>query len=528
MIGFVLLPSLLVWSCANPIPPTGGPKDTTPPTLITEASTPNLLIHFDRKEVVLTFDEWVQLKDPAQQIVISPPLAKRPDIRLKGKSVHIKLDDDEVLREKTTYTINFGASIVDLSEGNPLDQFKYIFSTGSFIDSLKVSGTVVSATDGSPAKEVLVILHENLADSAFLRMTPTYFTKTDKFGYWEIEHVRSDTFKVYALSDLNFNYKYDQPGEAIAFLEQLVILPDTSDTPYVLNLFAEDQIPAILDINHRTPGVTRITLTTPGKDVAITPLESNREVSWLAKNDTLIIFNPDPDSFDVAIDISETRVDTIPVYGYPGQGAPQLTCTLPSKAIHPAKSLFLACSTPLSQIIQDSISCVLGDTSVYRNLDIRIDSTDNSQVIVAHSWQEKGAYRLMIPAGSMIDILGNTNDSLGIAFKVQTAGNFGDIYLQLEGLKDSVRYLVQLMQQNGTVIEQRVTDNSGDAKSNFPARTPQTYLIRIVEDSNANGRWDTGIFAQHQQPERVQVETLEPLRAGWDLEATLTWKEPQN
>ena len=519
---------LLLCGCANPIPPTGGPKDTTPPALVTEASTPNFLTQFDRKEILLTFDEWVLLKDPAQQIVISPPLAKRPDIRLKGKTVHIQFDPDEQFREQTTYTINFGGSIVDLTEGNAVDQFQYIFSTGTFIDSLKVSGAVVDAIDGSPSKDVLILLHDNLADSAFQKSTPTYFAKTDATGRWHIDHVRSDTFRVYALGDLNFNYKYDQPGEKIAFTDRLIILPDTTDTQYKLTLFSEDQLPAILDVNRRTAGVTRITLTTAPLDLSVTSMTTSPNIDWRTLRDSVFVFNPGVDSALVVLADRAIVLDTLRINGYPGQGAPKLICNPTAKSIHPAKPLVLQCNLPLSEVAAERVYGILADTIVMRDLDVSIDSLDNRYVRIAHRWQEKSAYRMVLPAGTIRDIFGQETDSMNIVFQVSSAGNFGKIFLQLEGLVDSVQYVVQLLQQNGSLADETLIRGGSDGKISFAALSPQSYQIRIAEDRNSNGRWDTGNFTQHRQPERVQIETLEPLRAGWDLQATLTWKEFQD
>jgi hypothetical protein len=526
--SFVLLGLLFFIGCANPIPPTGGPKDSTPPALITEESTPNFVTSFDQKEIILTFDEWIQLKDPFQQIVISPPLVKRPDIKVKGKSIRIVFDANEVLRPQTTYTINFGASIIDLAESNPLDQFQYIFSTGLFIDSLSISGTLVQSSDGMPAKDVLILLNENLSDTAFLKTTPTYFTKSDASGKWRINYIRSDTFKLYALKDLNANYKYDQPGEEIGFQNELIVLPDTSATSHKLTLFAEDLPPIVLGVNRKIPGVTKVNLTTPGKEIHVSSLTPDQQITWHAINDTVIIWHAGTDSTTLVINEGLTNLDTIRISGYPGQGAPPVVITSQSKTLHPTKPLVLQSKTPVQTVVPDLFYAILNDSIIVSDLRVWIDSLDDRSIYVSHKWEEKGNYQLVAPEGSITDLFGTQNDSTLLRFQVSAAGNFGQIFLKVNGLADSVHYLVQLLQQNGTVLDQFVLSDVSEGTGRFGPLSPQTYLIRIVEDLNANKRRDTGIFAQHRQPERVQTETLEPLRAGWDLEATVIWKEQQH
>jgi hypothetical protein len=183
---------------------------------------------------------------------------------------------------------------------------------------------------------------------------------------------------------------------------------------------------------------------------------------------------------------------------------------------------------PLRNVYPDNIYAILNDSVVVTDLSVRIDSTDDRLTEVTYAWQEKGMYELVIPTGSITDIFDREADTTDIGFQVSAAGNFGQIFLQINGLVDSIQYLVQLLQQNGTVLDQLVLSGVSEAKRTFPALSPQAYVIRIVEDRNGNKRRDTGIFAQQRQPERVQIETLEPLRAGWDLEATMSWKEQQH
>lgn len=233
---FVLL--LIVGSCANPVAPTGGPKDETPPVFL--GSDPvNRSRNFHSDRIRMSFDEFVVLKDLNKQLLISPPMKNKPEIRTKGKGVQVKMNPEEQLQENTTYTIYFGDAIVDLHESNPLSNFQYVFSTGPEIDSLSIRGKVVSADYLLPEEGVFVCLYINNNDTIPLdslpqTVRPYYVAKTNKDGLFEINNIRKDNYLIFAVRDANANYINDMPNETIAFDDKLVLpeevydyLPDT-------------------------------------------------------------------------------------------------------------------------------------------------------------------------------------------------------------------------------------------------------------------------------------------------------------
>ena len=229
---------LLFNSCAQVGRLTGGPEDETPPALIEEESTPSLQTNFTKQTIKLAFDEWLKLDNNYfKEVVISPPLLYNPEIKLKGKSVLFSFHEDEVLKEEATYTINFGKAIKDLTVGNVVDNLRFVFSTGPFIDSLEVKGTVIDVEEGKGVADALLMLYDNLADSVVRTERPFYFARTDKSGNFKIENVKSDTFKVVAMVDNNFNYFFDLEKEKIGFLEEPIILPDSNLTSLNLTLF---------------------------------------------------------------------------------------------------------------------------------------------------------------------------------------------------------------------------------------------------------------------------------------------------
>lgn len=211
--------TFLALSCAKIVTPTGGPKDITPPQI--KSSEPeNYSTRFQAKEINITFDEFIQLKDINKSLIISPPLSDKPIIRVKGKSLIIRFESE--LRDSTTYNIYFGEALQDFNEGNPYKNFQYVLSTGDFIDSLAISGQVLNSFDLTPIEDVFVMLYSDLADSVPYKQIPEYLSKTDKNGVFRINNLRNTTFKIFALKDGNNNYRFDINSENIGFCDSTV------------------------------------------------------------------------------------------------------------------------------------------------------------------------------------------------------------------------------------------------------------------------------------------------------------------
>ncbi len=211
---------LFLLGCAQQGSLTGGAKDEKPPVLV-KSEPGNFSTHFTAKKVTLTFDEYFELRGIGQKLVVSPPMDKKPEFKLKGKELEIVFKDS--LQPNRTYALNFGDALVDLNEANPLKNFQYVFSTGSEIDSLEASGKVVLAFDGKPAEDVLVMLYAGTSDSMPIKEIPIYISRTDKEGKFTLRNMAAGSYKIFALKDANSNMLFDQPTEAVAFLDSLVV-----------------------------------------------------------------------------------------------------------------------------------------------------------------------------------------------------------------------------------------------------------------------------------------------------------------
>jgi hypothetical protein len=220
---FTILSLLIFFAgCAKIGSPTGGPKDETPPKVVRSVPE-NYSTNFDNKRIEVEFDEFIQLKNINQELVVSPPQKDKPVVRLRNKVMLIDLQEE--LIDSTTYTLNFGQAIVDNNESNMLENYLFVFSTGSYIDSLGVSGKIVNAFDLKPSEDpVTIMLYDKFYDSVPYLEIPAYIGKSNKKGYFEVNNLKSDTFKVFALKDKNYNLIYDLPDEEIAFLDTNLVL----------------------------------------------------------------------------------------------------------------------------------------------------------------------------------------------------------------------------------------------------------------------------------------------------------------
>ncbi|MFT4533702.1 MAG: hypothetical protein ACI9P5_001053 [Saprospiraceae bacterium] len=246
---------MLLWSCASTGRPSGGPKDTTAPSLVVEESSLNFSTNYTPKKIELVFDEWIELKNQAKEILISPPFFKKPKITQRGKKVTVEFPEDEPLRKDATYTLNFGQSIVDFTEANPVEGFRFLFATGDKIDSLTFGGTIVDAYGGEPIKDVLIMLYDVLGDSVVVSEKPFYYARADDNGGFNFENLKNDTFKLIVIEDLNLNYLLDDELERLAFIDSTFMLNDSSGFSPELRLFAPQQSTRIINSNSKTQGL---------------------------------------------------------------------------------------------------------------------------------------------------------------------------------------------------------------------------------------------------------------------------------
>ncbi len=523
----VLLGSLLLlltlWQCANPISPTGGPRDEQPPRIDSTRSTPNMQTNFRPQEIELTFDEWVKLEQANQQVVISPPV-QGYEVSLKGKTVTVDLGDEDTLRTNVTYVIQFGEAVKDLTESNPAEDLRFVFSTGPYIDSLELSGQVLDAYTAEPVPQTLVMLYDNLADTVFRTTKPFYFGRTNEEGQFRISNLRPGQYKLTALEDADANYRFNQVAERIAFqAEPITISPDTS-ARISLRLFREELPLQVQEVDSSRWGLLKLTFNRPPTE----ELNLLTEETYLptGRADSLILWHQVASRWPLIITADTTLRDTLTVPAAPASRATAqeaiATFNIPGESPlkhSPAKPLRIGFSRPITAV-DTSLVSLLQDTLPDR-LPIRweIDSTDQRILSVRRGLKENANYRLEFLPGAVTDYWGiASTDTLQRRWTTVDIKNFGNLQIRYTNADTSIQYHIRLLVKGQEPVATFNYEGQGSYSDEVKSLAPGDYQLEIIEDLNRNDRWDAGKYDTKRQPERVFIRTLETLRANWDLE----------
>lgn len=526
---------LFFTACANPRSPTGGPKDVDPPRVVLDKSSENMQTNFTDRSFELRFNEWVKLNDVFNQVVVTPPLEYSPDISLKRKTVTFKFDGKEELREDATYIINFGEAVKDFNVGLSAEDLRFVFSTGDYIDSLSVQGKVVDAFTGKAVEDVIVMLYDNLADSVVRKERPFYFGKTSGSGTFRIDNVRADTFKIFALVDKNFNYLFDMASEQIAYQEEPFILTDSTKVNIELELFQEEQVLRL--VSKRTERYGKVTLTfnqSPEKDLTLSYDSVLQRQQIVYQQDSLHLWYQPKDSVDwsMYLEIQQDSVfyDTLKVKAgsissflakakLETEEVKKLEKKLNNHNLN--KPLPIVFNHPLASIDTNAI-VLLEDTtktSVKPMLEL---STDTVGLLnLKYDWSENMPYELLLLPGAVTDWYGLQNDSIVLEFTIPETKTFGNLILNLKGLKPNTSYIVQLYKGEELMNESTVRADSTFTKNymGYPAAiAPEpVYEVRVIEDRDNNGRWSPGNYSLKTQSEKMYFRKLGELRGNWDI-----------
>lgn len=561
---------ITMFGCAQQVAPTGGPKDDRPPEILSEVPA-NLSTNFLADEIIVSFDEFIQLKNTAEQVVISPPMLKAPSYQLKKKSLHIKFEQD--LAENTTYTINFGEAIRDNNEGNILKNYTYVFSTGSHLDSMQVKGKVTDAFTNEPLEDVLIMLYKNDLDSLPHDTIPNYFTRSGSDGSYHIKHVADQPYKIFALKDENSNYKFDIPEEQVGFLDTLIVpftppvaaLADSlqADTvqekltaapipSYEMKMFVEEDTTQFLKKSYCDHfGKLVFVYNRPVADLKVVIDGVVFKSQWALKDyntarDSIVLWTtgvlPDTMTLILRADLAQVT-DTIELVMKPRKDKIESSSRSKGKARQKQLEKFALTAKsippngrspkpgkPLTVIWNHPIlGTELSKLKLYQDsLRVKYDivSTDTSlrKFDLIYPWKTDSRYRVLILDSAFTDIYGLWNDTVDITFVGTDKKSFGELSLNISK-KPMVQIVVELLNLGKVVIAKKIVRESGIVR--FTGIDPGKYSIRVTKDLNANGRWDSGRYSQKLQPEPLKIiEHEAEVRANWDLE--LEWDPNEN
>ncbi len=527
--------SVLLGACANQVALSGGPRDEDPPQIDEEASIANYQTRFEIQDIELYFDEFVDLKDAAKQIVISPPLEFAPQIGSRLKKVFVAFNESEVLKEDVTYVINFGKSIRDFTESNELLNYTYVFSTGDYIDSLSVSGSIQDAKTGEPSEDVLVLLYTEDRDSIVYQERPYYFARTDKEGNYRINNLRSDTFKVMALKDENLNYLYDPGQEEIGFLDTVLFISDTLTTGIDLALFREETEPRYKSYDVINQGRARIDFEGAADSSAIRVIDSIDQLVVHKGQDPYLTLWYHPRSarsirYEVTrqgvLDTVTMRINTRNVDTLPDE-IDLLTFGFDNKiGLHPAVDLNLPFDRPIREISLDKI--IMVDTLDKDTLDLSMDNTrlPSLMATISSDWPQERDIQLTLLPGAIIDYFGRSHDTLERMVRIAQPEDFGQ-YILTPTSSDTLDYVISLLKGDKklTQVIYSASNPEDQQKIVFDRLVPGDYKLEIIVDIVSNGRWDPGEYLAKRQSEEVYNVPLPSLRPNWKEEKDINMQE---
>lgn len=556
--------AILMIRCANVVTPSGGPKDDKSPVVL-EASPENNSTDFNGKTIHLTFDEFVTLNNPSNNVMISPPMNKKPTYRTSGKTLIIRFE--EPLKPNTTYSINFGDAVKDLHEGNVFKGYTFNFSTGNIIDSLSLKGKVISASSLTPMEGLVIGLYSNdnesiTIDSMPYKLKPEYITTTDKKGDFEFSGLADKDYLIFALKDNNSNLIYDLPNEEIAFYQDLVkpyyienqivkvAVNDTlnndsivaadsifeikkPDYPsYTLYSFVqEDSVQKIFKKELVEEGLLRFVFRYPADNVKIKVLEElpdtfNILPVYSTRKDTVLwYFTPCKDSLWISINDGVNISDTTHYSLKPRKSVSKrrrnqeeetvkrlvIKNNLKGNKLKPEQPLVFTFNEPIVKVNQP-------DSMHFEKID---EFGLKYQII--NNLKPENKYQITIPDSVFFGISGVSNDSIKLNFSVQEESAFGNIYITVEVPENIPQVIIELTTDNGKTIDKQII--TGTQELSFEYLDPGKYKLKAILDLDRNGVWSPGNFNKKLQPEKIIFYngTLE-VRANWDIDLDEPWK----
>lgn len=515
-------------SCAQQSSPQGGPRDEVPPGILTESSTENEQVHFKKQNIKLVFDEFVDINRPNTSVVISPPMDVNPKIYARGKEIRIEMAETEELKENATYVINFGNSIRDYTEGNEIENYSFIFSTGPYIDSLSISGTVVDAYTGEPAEETLVMLYDDLADSVVYNSRPFYFARTEENGSFVINNMRSDSFKLFVLKDENVNYLYDLDTEPIGFLDSIIFISaDTLSSSYDLELFSPILPFDLVEYDAKTFGQISLVFNQASDSVNV---KTNKELTYFkseVSGDSLIVWYDLEEDMGIELMIEHPEYyDTLKIRQlsrseFIKESSLKLIRNNLGKndILKPKSPFILKFDFPLKDIDQDKCHLSLDSVEI-ENVQFAIDSIQTNKVILQHDFIVDSTYQVKLDSGAVNSIFGLVNDSIVETLRLGNEDNFGKIRVRIATLDFNSNYIVEFMRGKNVMRKDIVTAETKILL--YELLTPEKYSLRVTKDDNKNGKWDPGSYINKTFSERIGSMELEEVRAGWENEVVLS------
>ena len=465
IVAFILAGITLVTTetgCAGMTPPTGGPRDSLPP-LIVNVSPRDSTLGFNSKKIEINFNEYVQVEDVQQNLLVSPTPKVNPTVEARLRTVTVTIRD--TLEENTTYAIDFGNAIRDFTESNIFRGYRYIFSTGRTIDSLQLAGKVIIAETGTTDSTLIVMLHTSFDDSAVAKERPRYVARVDTSGFFQFDNLAPGTYAIYALKDEGGSRRYLSKDQLFAFSDSAVTSQSQKKDILLYAFVAEDT--------------------------------AKKEISPLSEPAGTGRRRP-------AANTGETLRVLVPAEG---EGQDLLS------------NLDLIFDEPLRNFDSTKIAFLNASYSPITGYHFLRD-TSGKKVSLVNRWIENTTYHLVLDTAFAEDTLGRhiaRTDT--ITFTTKKNSDYGLVRLRFLNLPLNQNPVLQFV-QGGEVKRSHVFTNN---QFYAPLFIPGDYDLRLVFDENRNGKWDTGeFFGRRKQPEKVQrISRKLTIKPNWDTEVDI-------
>ncbi len=569
----IIMAYTLIAGCAKVSSPAGGPRDKEPPVII--KTTPvNGSKFYSGKKFEITFNEYVILDKINDKFMVSPPMKKKPEVSIKGKSVVVEYEDK--LKDSTTYTFNFQDAVKDLNEGNFYDNLQFVFSTGPVVDSLSVTGNVLNAFVLDFPENTLILLYSDLSASAFKDSLPDYLSRADKNGYFRIDNVRAGRYRLYALKEKDNSRNFNLPDEEIAFLDEPVevspeknyfqVRKDTvrlkkppvksADTAvmkgeYRLILFQHEKTMHYLSSSARNlPYLLTYSLSLPpGEEVFDITIPGISDDSYFVErsrnNDTIEVWLTDSSLYSSqlintiisypytdTLGLTAGRTDTVTMRYVAARSSrtkvkPEpfsVRSNLSAGALRPGDRIIFKSETPLKNPDTSRIRIyeLKGTERIKIPYTFVRDSTSSRRITMNTEIIQGRNYLFIADSAAFGNIYGAYSDSVGTKISMREEASFGKLVLNIKGYEGG--RIIQLLDKNEKPVREIKINREG--KTEFPYLDKGTYRLRVIYDYNNDGKWNTGNYNFGIQPEPVsfyprEIEIKEDwvMDQDWDITA---------
>lgn len=540
IIGVVLVCA----GCANRgIGPQGGPRDSIPPVPLRSVPE-NGALEFTGNRIDVTFNEYLQLNNISQNLLMSPPQQHAPEVKAHGKHLIVQFED--TLKPNTTYTLDFGNSVCDFTERTPLPNYTFAFSTGPVIDTLELSGHVYDAENLNPLKGITAGIYANLEDSAFTRLPFDRIGRSDSAGAFRIGNMKEGVYRLYAVNDVSRDYRLT-PGESLAYADESVIPGAQTDSTLTLWLFHPQQQRLYLQRTQREKQHKIIIpfSATPDSMPEVRPLTDSISyfITYSSKRDTLTMWLTDSASIlqdSLFLEIRYRRTDSLyqPEWAMDTLRAiwraPRISAKMQQVLLQRQKNrkldlrsnarsgfdiydtLRLVSTTPLKNFTADSMHLYERVDTILKPLAFKIAPCDTlpMQLYFLASLKAGKKYELHLDSAALHDVYGTPSKVEKYTLHLKTPEDYSTLRVKLNPYLPNAR--IQLLNTRDEVVRELPANPSG---AFFQYLKPDVYYLRLYLDINGDQRWTTGSWDDNRQPEPVYYFPAKlQTKPNWDFE----------